>query len=63
MLLIMVKLLKHFTSDLTSSSCPFFIYSELDIVMEIPILTLLTSNFLFLIWVIIVRKSWKYSVH
>lgn len=57
MLLIMVKLLKHFTSDLTSSSCPFFIYSELDIVMEIPILTLLTSNFLFLIWVIIIVVS------
>ena len=63
MLLIMVKLLKHFTSDLTSSSCAVSIYSELDIVMEIPILTLLTSNFLFLIWVIIVRKSWKYFVH
>ena len=38
------------------SSCPFILYDELDFLLEIPILTLLAFNFLFLLWVIIVSS-------
>ena len=45
--------IKH---DPQVSSCPFILYDELDFLLEIPILTLLAFNFLFLLWVIIVSS-------
>ena len=44
------------------SSCPFILYDELDFLLEIPILTLLAFNFLFLLWVIIVSSIYAMSL-
>ena len=37
--------------------CPFLFHDEAKIVLEVPILTLLAFNFLFLIWVVIVSRT------
>ena len=54
--LIVAKVTTHLGSATQVSSCPFILYDELDFLLEIPILTLLAFNFLFLLWVIIVSQ-------
>ena len=46
---------KYNTEGGSIDSCPLVQDRETDVILEIPILILLILNFLFLIWVIIVR--------
>ena len=46
---------KYNTDGASMESCPLVQDRETDVILEIPILVLLVLNFLFLIWVIIVR--------